>query len=481
MIVGLPTLLLYELLKKYERVKKMKKRKAMILAFVMALCVLMSNSVTVEANTMQTIDTGISQKVYAVGQYANWDGVSTVAQFVDQKGNFCFAFMKGKKINIVKTKDGKVKKKIKLKMKGNLFGDVICDGDGFYYAVTGKENSSDNRNMKTVFITKYDASGKLIKSVGNNGRSSLAYYYDDSYNTKVPFHGGNCEAAINGNYLAVNYAREMYSGHQSNSVWMIDKNTMQTVTPAEDYSNYESHSFGQRVVSYAGGFAFMSEGDCYNRAFTFSTADLQANTFSETPIFDFWVKKGTFDAYNMYVLNNNFAHIGDLCTLNDGKISFVASSVKAMGSKAEKQKEQIFIQIFDPNADLTKKSAYVTTGNRLGTAGKNGDETKTNYGVKWLTKYKSGSIRNPQAVTDGSGNTIVLFERYNGDNNYLGVYCTIVDSKGNITKKISRISKTAHLNSCETPVYCNGYMYWCGNNAGDYSEHKLEVYRFKIS
>lgn len=457
----------------------MKNKKATIVAVVMVLCILMSNSVTVEANAMKAIDTGISQEVYAVGKYMNWDGVSTVAQFLDQDGNFCFAFKNGKKIQIVKTKDGKVKKKLKLKMKGKLLGSVVCDGDGFYYVVTGKENSSDNRNKKTVFITKYDASGKLIKSVGNNGRSSLASYYNDSFNTKIPFDGGTCDVAINGDYLAVNYAREMYSGHQSNSVWMIDKNTMKTVAPSENYSNYESHSFGQRVAPYAGGFAFMSEGDCYDRAFTFSTADLQAGTFSETPIFDFWVKKGTFDAYDMYILNNNFAHIGDLCALNDGNISFVASSVKALSSKASNQREQIFIQIFDPKADLTKKSAYVTTGKRSGTAGKNGDEGKTNYGVKWLTKYKSGHISNPQAVTDGAGNTIVLFERYKEDNTYLGVYCIIVDSKGDIAKKASRISKTAHLNSCETPVYSNGYIYWCGNNDGDYTEHKLVMYSFK--
>ncbi len=79
--------------------------------------------------------------------------------------------------------------------------------------------------------------------------------------------------AVNGHFLAVNYGRHMYSGHQSNSVWMIDTDTMNTVVPQtgeySGYQNYESHSFGQRAIAFGGGFAFMSEGDCYDRAFTF--------------------------------------------------------------------------------------------------------------------------------------------------------------------------------------------------------------------
>ena len=222
----------------------------------------------------------------------------------------------------------------------------------------------------------------------------------------------------------------------------------------------------------------MSEGDCYERAFTFSTVDVPANTYTETPIFDFWVQEGTFEAYDMYVLNNNFAHIGDLCTLNNGTISFVATSVKSLSETALKQREQLFIQIFNPMEDLTKKSAYITTGKRSGIAGKNGDETKTNYGVKWLTSYKSGKITNPQAVTDGKGNTIILFERYDKNNKYLGIYCIVVDSSGNVTKEAFRISKTAYLNSCETPIYSKGNVYWCANSYGD---TKLLIHKFKIS
>ena len=180
-----------------------------------------------------------------------------------------------------------------------------------------------------------------------------------------------------------------------------------------------------------------------------------------------------------FFLNNNFAHMGNICNIGNGNISFVASSVKAMSSKAEKQSEQIFIQIFDPSKDLKQESAYITTGKRSGIAGKNGDQNKTNYGVKWLTSYKSGKIANPQAVADADGNTYVLYERYDKNNQYLGIYRITVDAKGNVTQKAKKISKTAHLNSCETPILIDDAIYWCGNKDRDY-DYNLYVFKYAV-
>ena len=463
--------------------KEEKMKKQILSGLFMALALSMASPLSAAAAGFASIDTGIKENVAATGQYSNWDGVPTVSQFLDENNQPAFAFKSGKKIQVVKTSGGKVTKKISLTMKGSLFGAAACDAKGNLYVVSGKNNTGSDTNANTVFITKYNKNGKLLKSVGNNGSSSLADYYDDSFNTKKPFSSGSCDIAVNENYLAVDYGREMYSGHQSNSVWMLDTNTMTTVQPNTGdpygYSNYQSHSFGQRAIPYEGGFAFMGEGDCFDRCFTFSTAELKMGGASSQPVFDFWVEKGTYNKYDMYTLNNNFAHIGNICDLGNGTISFVASSVQAMDSNAKKQNEQVFIQIFDPAKDLTSKNAYVTTGERSGTAGNNGDEKKTNHGVKWLTNYASGSIANPQAVSDAKGNTIVLYERYGANKAFQGVYMMKVSSKGKIVKKASCISKTATLNSCETPLYANGYVYWCGNNYGDYANHKLYVYKTK--
>ena len=458
----------------------MKKIFSCLLLVLLAVCIITPNTANAAASA---VNTKLKQKVTATGQYNNFDGVPTVAQFTDEKGEFCFAYVTDNKLIVIKTESGKVKDKVKLKLKGETFGTIVCDTEGNYFVVTGTANTGDDTDKKTVFITKYKSEGTLIKTVGDNGRSSLASYYGDKYNTKEPFSYGTCDATINENFMAVYYGRVMYSGHQSCSAWMIDTETMETVKPdigtKYSYLNYESHSFAQRVIAYEGGFAYMSEGDCYERAFTFNLADLATNKTVESPVFDFYVKKGTYDAYDMRILNNNFAHMGNICNLGNGNISFVASSVKAMSSKAEKQSEQIFIQIFDPSKDLKQESAYITTGKRSGIAGKNGDQNKTNYGVKWLTSYKSGKIANPQAVADADGNTYVLYERYDKNNQYLGIYRITVDAKGNVTQKTKKISKTAHLNSCETPILIDDAIYWCGNKDRDY-DYNLYVFKYAV-
>lgn len=429
----------------------------------------------VSAASFQGQKTGVKLEVQAVGSYENWDGVTNVSQFLDENGEYCFAYDKGSYVYVVKTKKGvPQKKQIKLKKKTKQFGAAICDSDGYYYVVTGETNSGNDTEKETVFITKYDAAGKRVATVGDNGSSSLAYYYGSSFYTKEPFSGGNCDIAVNGNYLAVNYAREMYSGHQSNSLFVVDKNTM---THVKIGPYYNSHSFAQRVIPCGGRFLLASEGDCYDRAFTVSLADTQDGNCMSYNTFDFWVEKGAFDKYDMYLINNNFAHLGGIAAGTDENAALVATSVKSLSSRAKKEREQLFIQIFDPNQDLDLESAYVTTGKRSGLAGPNGDEQVTNYGVKWLTNYSSSyRLRNPQVVATDKGNYVILFERYK-NGSYQGVYMMTVDSMGNKIQKTRLLSKNAYLNPGEMPVYANGKVYWAGNHR---TSNYLHIYSFAV-
>ena len=164
--------------------------------------------------------------VKCVGQYINWDGVTNVAQFVGSNGDLSFAYDGDGYVTVVNTSGGKVLSRVKLAKKHPLFGTVTCDNKGNYYLVTGETNEGENTSKETVFISKYDKNGSHIKTTGDNGSSSLAYYYDNSFYTKIPFSGGNCDAAINGNILTVNDARAMYSGHQSISVFSVNTATM---------------------------------------------------------------------------------------------------------------------------------------------------------------------------------------------------------------------------------------------------------------
>lgn len=449
-----------------------------ILTIALILSILIPPS-TASADTYAAKSAGIKYEISAAGEYRNWDGVSNVSQFLDQNGNYCFAYDNSKSVTVVTTKNGKpLKKTISLKKNASLFGGVACDSKGNYYLVTGQKNTSDNQKKNTIFISKYDKNGKLLKTAGDNGSSSLGSWYSEDFNTKIPFDGGNCDIAINGDYLAVNYAREMYNGHQSNSVFAIDTNTMSKVTPGNVYS---SHSFAQRAIPYANGFLFASEGDCYNRAFTITTvADMSSGSNTTSDIFHFWVEKGTLDNWNMYALNNNFAHMGGLTAVSESTAALVGTSAKSLTSKAAKEKEQLFIQIFDPSKKLSSSSAYVTSGTRSGYSGGNGDQSVTDYGVKWLTNYSGKyTISHPQAVSDGNGNTIILYELYANDS-YKGVYYMMVNKDGKVITKKTKYSATAYLNPCEMPVYSNNTVYWTGNKTKD-AKHTLYVYSLKLT
>ena len=143
----------------------------------------MTSVVSLEAATLMVQKTNQKHNIAtAKGSYANWDGISDGTQFLDNQGNVCIAYNTKSNIVIVKTKNGKpVKRTITLKKKTSVFGGVTCDSDGNFYIVTGKTNETNNTETKTIFVSKYDANGKLLASVGDNGSSSLAYYYGDSF------------------------------------------------------------------------------------------------------------------------------------------------------------------------------------------------------------------------------------------------------------------------------------------------------------
>ncbi len=417
---------------------------------------------------LEAVDSGISLKVSANGEYSNWEGVSNVSQFKTASGDFCFAVDSDSSVKVVTVDRTGATSSVTLQKTHSLFGAVTVDANGNYYMVTGEQNTTSDTSVQTVFISKYDSTGKLIKTIGDNGSSSLAYYYDESFYTQMPFDGGNCDVAINGNYLAINYAREMYSGHQSNSVWMVDLSSFSTVKP-EGFTNYNSHSFGQRAIPYGNGFSFLSWGDCYNRAFSVSTYLFGGNTY-EGDLFHFWVREGAFTDFNMSDVNNTFAKIGNISDLGNGTISHVGLSAKSLSADAKTEKKQIFIQIFDPTANLSNSSSYVTSGERSGIAGRDGNEPTTDYGVVWLTN-ETGNISYVQAVADTSGNTIILFQKSDG------VYAMKVDGTGKTVVSAKKISSGAKLNSCETPVYTNGKVYWAANST---SGNKVYIFSCSI-
>lgn len=414
-----------------------------------------------------SVKTGDTVSVYAYGRYHNWDGVTNVAQFRGPDGCLYYAIDSDAEVVIHKTKNGKpVSETVRIKKAHPLFGTVICDGAGYYYLVTGETNTTDDASKETVFISKYDGKGKLLKTVGDNGRSSLASYYNDSFNTKIPFDSGDCDAAISGKILTVHYAREMYNGHQSDSVLTINTDTMEKVNVGVFYT---SHSFAQRVAPTKNGFVYVSEGDCLDRAFSLYSVRLADNkyVFGKTDnIFDFWVEDGAYDAYDMTVVNENFAHMGGITALSDGKAAFAAQSAKSLSADAKSESEEVFIQIFDPDAELDKASSYTTKGQRSGLAGSNGRTNVTNYGVKWLTSYGNKCEVNNVQIAAAGDKIAVLYE-LTENNIYDGVWYILLDNNGNVTGSAARFASDARLNPCEMPVYAEGKICWVGNKYDD--------------
>ncbi|MGN1305394.1 MAG: hypothetical protein ACI4YB_10215 [Oscillospiraceae bacterium] len=450
--------------------------KKKMISLGLAFCMAMSCSVLASADSRSSTKTDVTLSIKASGVYKNWDGTSNVAQFIDDEGCFCFAYDGTANVTVVKMDKNNEQRKetVLLKKLHPLFGTVTCDGNGNFYLVTGETNSGDDTSTETIFISKYDKNGNLIGTVGDNGSSSLAYYYPERFYTKIPFDGGNCSAAVNGDLLSVHYAREMYGGHQSDSVFTININTMSKVSVGSIYS---SHSFAQRVIPFGNGFVYASEGDCYSRAFTINTFKGSGSS-SEQDIFHFWVQDGAKDSGNMYVLNNNFAHMGGLAQISDSLVAFAGTSAESLNSNANTEKEGLFVQIFDPTKDLTSASSYVTVGTRSGLGGPNGDENVTDYGVKWLIPSSSSvTAKNPQIVYAGGDTAAVLFECYGlNSSGYDGVYYIVINSKGEVVQDAACFSKTARLNPCVMPVYSDGSIYWAGNSTSGSA-----VYSYKLT
>ncbi|WP_026498639.1 hypothetical protein [Butyrivibrio sp. WCD2001] len=492
-----------------------------IVAAVMAGCLMLSSpSGVYAAKNAKEFNTNINHKVYASGSYINWEGVSNVSEFTDENGDYCFAYCKGKTVTVVRNKNGKVKSKKKIKMQYPIFGAVSCDQEGNLYVVSGRKNNSSDQTKNTVFITKYSKNGQFLAAVGDNGsgcfqKYSERYGYssstrDTDSNTKIPFEAGNCDVAINGNYLAVNYGRGMYNGHQSNTALIINRNTMQLVQ-LDRY--YNSHSFAQRAIPYQDGFILASEGDAYNRSFSvgfttpsetvlppdekaaeesawsnydayapaYKDADKAAREYTTSgyssvrnyDIFHFWIKKNS--AYNMYVVNNNYAHMGGVAVADNNHVALVGTSVKNLDKKAAKQKECLFIQIFDPTQSLKSENAFTMKTTRSGKSGIAGTQDVTDYGVKWLTNG-SFTVSNPQVTADAKGRFVILFEKYVGGS-YKGVYYMVINNDGKVAKKAKLFSATAYLNPCETPKTCGNYIYWTSNRGGS---SNLHTYRLKV-
>lgn len=387
---------------------------------------------------------------------SNWASVSSVHEFLYKEEGLAFAFQNKEKL-IITTPN----RTLELKMKYPRLGDVISDTDGNLYIVWGQEGSK--YTDKTVFISKYSATGEHIKTTGFEGESKMG----EDGNTKIPFNHGNCIATIGDGKLMVNYARTMYNGHQSNNV--IGVNILD-MSPVEYESKwdipYTSHSFNQSAIwsDKYNDFIYADHGDAYGRGFVVTTDR------REDLLFNFYLEPNA--NYNMYIVNRTFAQLGNLAETSEGVV-LVGASAKSVSKAAKSEKQNLFIQLFDPFAELSS-SKFIGGEERVGKTSMNINDNSntpltkvTDYGVHWLTNYTDKDVIAPQVVE--ADNRLVILWTTKKDSFYM-----ILSQNGELIKPETSL-KGVPLNSFERPVYFKGTIYWMAVKDGVLKEYRLKV------
>jgi len=376
------------------------------------------------------------------GGAANWSRVSPVQQFAYKDEGFAYAYAHEKRL-IINTPGNT----LRLEMRYPQLGDVIADEDGNFFIVWGKTGASNTE--QTIFISKYSPTGNHIKTTGFVGESMMG----DNGNTKYPFQAGNCVSAIGGGRLMVNYAREMYNGHQSNNVIGVHLSDMSPVRWDSSWNiPYTSHSFNQSIIwsENAGGFVYADHGDAFGRGFIITTDEWEKN------LFHFYLEANS--NYNMRIVNKTFAQLGGLAETSRG-IALVGASAKSIGEAAKNEKQNLFIQIFDPLASTVSPSMFTGGAARSGATSTNIYDNSnspltsvTDYGVRWLTDYTGADVIAPQVVA--ADDQLVILWSTRDDTFYI-----VLSASGEIVTPATSLGGL-QLNSFERPVYHDGVLYW---------------------
>lgn len=341
-------------------------------------------------------------------------------------------------------------------MKYPLLGDVIADDDGNFYVVWGKNGTAYTEH--TVFISKYSPNGEHIKTTGFAGESPMG----ESGNTMTPFAYGNCVSVIADGVLMVNYARTMYNGHQSSNVVAVhiaDMSPYQFDKLFYVKVPYVSHSFNQSVIysEKARDFIFANHGDAYGRGFIIEKLRQE---HSEINIFHFYLPPNA--NYDMWIVNKTFAQLGGLVETSRG-VALVGASAKSIGEAAETEKQNLFVQIFDPLYTSLSPSMFVGGTERSGATSfdiydyQNSPLTEvTDYGVIWLTDHTDKHVIAPQvAVAD---DRIVILWSEDGQEGSESYYM-VLSAAGEVLTPATSLGRLK-LNSYEMPVVHDGRIYW---------------------
>ncbi|MNE52299.1 hypothetical protein D3C80_1469640 [compost metagenome] len=166
----------------------------------------------------------------------------------------------------------------------------------------------------------------------------------------------------------------------------------------------------------------------------------------------------------MYIVNTTFAQLGGLAETSKG-VALVGASAKSISEKAKSEKQNLFVQLFDPQADQVAASMFIGGEVRSGALSTDINdrdnsplESVTDYGVHWLTNYNDTDVIAPQVVS--ANDRIVILWSTNKDTFYM-----VLSEDGAVITPATSLGGQP-LNSFERPVYYDGAVYWAAVKNG---------------
>jgi hypothetical protein len=391
---------------------------------------------------------------------SNWASISPVQQFPYKNEGLAYAYVKDNRL-IIATPG----KQLSVEMKSPLLGDVISDEDGNFYIVWGRENP-DDEPVETIFISKYSPEGRHIKSTGFVGQSPLRSNYDAG-KMKAPFWAGNSVSVIADGVLVNYHTKRRYDGHQSDSVIAVKISDMSVYPWPNDA--YSGHSFNQSVIysKKTSGILFASQGDAFPRGFRINDSNGKYGDQKDV-VFHFYLQPNA--NYDMRIVNQTFAQLGGIAETSKGVV-LVGASAKSIGEAAKTEKQNLFVQIFDPLAEEWTPSAFIGGTVRSGATSfdiydnQNGPLTKvTDYGVIWLTDYTDKNAIAPQVVA--ADDRIVILWGTDRLTPEPESFYMVLSAEGEVITPATSLGRVK-LNSYERPIYHNGQVYWAYTDKGN--------------
>lgn len=305
-----------------------------------------------------------------------------------------------------------------------IFGGAFM-GEKYYFLVFGQENPEHNNNAETVRVCKYSKNWKLLDSLSLSNND-----------TAIPFNAGTLRMAETNGKLFIHTCHEKYSAHQSNMSFVIDEETLRSVSSDVNPLGYMSHSFNQ-IVKTDGEYVYtVDHGDAFDRCLRLNKTGVNNLKTEELSLYDIYGEIG--DNYTGVCLGG-FELSADNCLTAYSNIksgSFESNKAKAGAYSYERTTKNVYVAVTPKSLSSTK--------------------------IVEIASYSDNSdisIDAPHLVKINDNDFVIMWEERDSEDN-ITVKFARIDGNGNLTSDEIGSSETTALSDCQ-PIYCSdGMIRW---------------------